>query len=174
MPFFLLVFFCHFWKFYEVLCFVVHLHWNNTNVHSLSLTRTISLILLFSLPFYWWQFETVWFLNNVYQMPICFKEMHIYKSNSLCFCWLTPFASFCYVFFCFCVRSFVHIRCTIILRSEKMEEGGGMQYINPLVKRNMAKLDKDGESCCIAMDSFKHYVGNLELASMPHLHVQVH
>jgi hypothetical protein len=84
--FFVSVSFCHFWKFYEVFCFVVHLHWNDTNVHSLSLTWTVSLILLFTLPFYWWQFETVWFLNNVYSMLICFKEMHIYKWNSLCFC----------------------------------------------------------------------------------------
>jgi hypothetical protein len=85
--FFVLVSFCHFWKFYEVLCFVVHLHWSDMNVHSLFLTCTISLILSFSLPFCWWQFEIVWFFNNVYQMLICFKQMHIYRWNSLCFCW---------------------------------------------------------------------------------------
>jgi hypothetical protein len=55
-----------------------------------------------------------------------------------------------------------------------MEEGGGMQYMNPLVKQNLAKLDKDGESCRVAMDSFKHYVENLEPTFMPHLHVQIH
>ncbi len=60
--FFCLSSFPHFWKFYEVFCFVIHLRWNNMNVHSLSLTHTISLIFLFSLPFCWWQLETVWFL----------------------------------------------------------------------------------------------------------------
>jgi hypothetical protein len=59
---FCLSFFSHFWKFYEVFCFVVRLHWSNMNVHSSSVTRTISFILSFSLPFYWWLFEIVWFL----------------------------------------------------------------------------------------------------------------
>jgi hypothetical protein len=38
------------------------LHWSDTSVHSSSLTRTVSLLLSSSLPFCWWQFETVWFL----------------------------------------------------------------------------------------------------------------
>jgi hypothetical protein len=40
------------------------------------------------------------------------------------------------VFFCFYVRPFVHAYCMVILRAEKMEEGGGMQYMNPLVKQD--------------------------------------
>jgi len=55
----------------------------------------------------------------------------------------------------------------VSLRAKKMEEGRGMQYMSPLVKQDLAKLDKDGESRCIAMDSLKHYVENLEPASMP-------
>ncbi len=85
--FFVSIFFGHFWKFYKVFCFVVHLHWNDMSVHSSSLTCTVFLIISFSLPFCWWQFEIVWFVNNVYRMPICFKEMLIYGRNSLCFWW---------------------------------------------------------------------------------------
>jgi len=46
--------------------------------------------------------------------------------------------------------------------------------MSPLVKQNLAKLDKDGKSCRVAMDFLKHYVEDLELASMPHFDVQVH
>jgi len=48
-----------------------------------------------------------------------------------------------------------------------------MQYMSPLVKQDMAKLDKNGESCHIAMKSFKHCVENLESASMLHILMQV-
>lgn len=34
--------------------------------------------------------------------------------------------------------------------------------MSPLVKQDLAKLDKDGESCYVAMDAFKNYVENLE------------
>jgi hypothetical protein len=54
--------------------------------------------------------------------------------------------------------------CTFVL---KVEKEGGMQYMNPLMKQNLAKFDKDGKSRCIAMDSLKHYVENLEPSSMP-------
>lgn len=36
-------FFPYFWKFYEVFCFVVCLHWSDMSVHSSSLTRTVCL-----------------------------------------------------------------------------------------------------------------------------------
>lgn len=42
--------------------------------------------------------------------------------------------------------------------------GRRMQYMSPLVKQDMAKLDKNGESCHIAMKSLKHCVENLESA----------
>ncbi len=78
------------------------------------------------------------------------------------------------MFFCFYVRPFVRARCTVILRAEKMkEEGGGMQYMSPLVKQDLAKLDKDGESRRVAMDSLKHCVENLEPASVPRFLAQV-
>jgi len=46
--------------------------------------------------------------------------------------------------------------------------------MSPLVKQNLAKLDKDGKSCRVAMDFLKHYVEDLELASMPCFDMQVH
>lgn len=73
------------------------------------------------------------------------------------------------VLFCFYVHPFVHACCMVILKAEKMkEEGRRMQYMSLLVKQDQAKLDKDGESYCIAMESLKHCVENLESTSMPH------
>jgi len=46
--------------------------------------------------------------------------------------------------------------------------------MSPMVKQNLAKLDKDGKSCHIARDFLKHYVEDLEPASMPRFDVQVH
>jgi hypothetical protein len=54
-----------------------------------------------------------------------------------------------------------------------MKEEGGMQYMSPLVKQDLAKLEKDGESRRIAMDSLKHCVENLEPASVPRFLAQV-
>jgi len=73
------------------------------------------------------------------------------------------------------MHPFVHTRYTIILRAKKMKGlGGRMQYMSPLVKQDMAKLDKNGESCHIAMKSLKHCVENLESTSMPHFLMQVY
>jgi len=46
--------------------------------------------------------------------------------------------------------------------------------MSPLVKQNLAKLDKDGKICRIAMDFLNHYVEDLELAFMPRFNMQVH
>jgi hypothetical protein len=40
--------------------------------------------------------------------------------------------------------------------------------MSPLVKQDLAKLDKDGESRHVAMDSLKHCVETLELTFVPH------
>jgi len=87
----------YFWKFYEVFCFVVRLHWSDMSVHSSSLMRTVSLILSFSLPLCWWQFETLIPIITSIGCRFASKK-RAFTGETLCVfvvvC-LTPSASFC-------------------------------------------------------------------------------
>lgn len=49
----------------------------------------------------------------------------------------------------------------------------GMRYLSPLVKQDLAKLDKDGESRRIALTSLKQYVEQLDAGSMARFLTQV-
>jgi hypothetical protein len=93
------------------------------------------------------------------------------------------FAAFCVLllvfvlfFFCSCNKAvffFYLLLSSSGAEKTKMKEEGGMQYMSPLVKQDLAKLEKDGESRRIAMDSLKHCVENLEPASVPRFLAQV-
>lgn len=53
------------------------------------------------------------------------------------------------------------------------EEDGGARYMSPLVKQDLAKLEKDGESRRVALHALKQFVENLEPSSVPRFLAQV-
>jgi len=53
------------------------------------------------------------------------------------------------------------------------EEEGAMRYMSPLVKQDLAKLEKDGESRRVAFNALKQFVETLEPSSVPRFLAQV-
>lgn len=64
-------------------------------------------------------------------------------------------------------------RCVIPLAGTMKEEEGAMVYMSPLVKQDLAKLEKDGESRRVALHALKQCVENLEPSSVPRFLAQV-
>lgn len=54
------------------------------------------------------------------------------------------------------------------------EEEGATRYMSPLVKQDLAKLEKDGESRRVAFNALKQFVETLEPSSVPRFLAQVH
>lgn len=59
------------------------------------------------------------------------------------------------------------------MREKETEPKPGAPYMSPLVKQDLARLDKDGESRRSAMNSLKQFVENLDPGSMPRFLAQV-
>jgi len=53
------------------------------------------------------------------------------------------------------------------------EEEGAVVYMSPLVKQDLAKLEKDGESRRVALHALKQCVENLQPSSVPRFLAQV-
>lgn len=53
------------------------------------------------------------------------------------------------------------------------EDEGAVRYMSPLVKQDLAKLEKDGESRRVALHALKQFVENLEPSSVPRFLAQV-
>ncbi|OAE28341.1 hypothetical protein AXG93_2490s1320 [Marchantia polymorpha subsp. ruderalis] len=59
------------------------------------------------------------------------------------------------------------------MKEKDVEISASPRYMSPIVKQDLARLDKDTESRRSAMDSLKHFVENLDPASMPRFLAQV-